>query len=591
MGEQITFIYTVANVGNVSLANVVVDDPIVDPSDIIYQAGDVDGDGLLDVDEVWEFRATYTVLQDDLDLAEISTQSTVEATTPDGTLVSDLSGTDSESDDVITIALCQSLNLSLSKTGVLADANANGYADPGEQVVYTFTVENTSNVTLHNLTVADENATIEGGSLASLASGAVDTGTFRGVHTLTEADVLAGSISNQAEVTGTTQGGELVSDLSDDPDDPTNVDEDADGDGEDITVVLLPQRPAISLSMTGRWVDSDGDGYAQAGEVIEYTFIVSNTGMAELNGVTITGSDGLMVSGGPVDRLVPGIQDHTSFIGHYILTEEDVEGGAVVKSAEVTGMGASGEVVSDLSDDPDNPADIDHDGTGDGDDPTEVDLPVQRVDLVMTKTSEGATVYEGSIFTYRLTVSNVSTSAATGVVLSDELPANISYEDSQAELDGEAITLEPTVNGSSVRWTIGSLAAGSEVVVHFSVQAESPGNVVNTAEVSSDTPDATPEDNSSTDMNEVLAFRIPNVITPNGDGDNDRFEILGMDKFDRNELVIFNRYGDHVYVSEDYDNDWEAIGLIAGTYFYVLESYEEDGTKHEFKGWIQVIKE
>jgi gliding motility-associated-like protein len=71
---------------------------------------------------------------------------------------------------------------------------------------------------------------------------------------------------------------------------------------------------------------------------------------------------------------------------------------------------------------------------------------------------------------------------------------------------------------------------------------------------------------------------IPDVITPNGDGFNDRWVILrpaGM----KVSVSIFNRWGQQVYKSDDYRNDWNGTGnggflgnnLPNGTYFFVVE--------------------
>ena len=79
------------------------------------------------------------------------------------------------------------------------------------------------------------------------------------------------------------------------------------------------------------------------------------------------------------------------------------------------------------------------------------------------------------------------------------------------------------------------------------------------------------------------------MITPNNDGLNDTFEIQGLNKFVSNRIVIFNRYGDHVLEAENYKNDWNAPGQVAGTYFYVLVTVDSQGREHVFKGWIQVI--
>src|SRR5690606_6453284 len=52
------------------------------------------------------------------------------------------------------------------------------------------------------------------------------------------------------------------------------------------------------------------------------------------------------------------------------------------------------------------------------------------------------------------------------------------------------------------------------------------------------------------------AIFIPNVFSPNGDGKNDVFFIRNLPlESTKNSLVITNRWGKEVYVSEDYKND------------------------------------
>lgn len=80
------------------------------------------------------------------------------------------------------------------------------------------------------------------------------------------------------------------------------------------------------------------------------------------------------------------------------------------------------------------------------------------------------------------------------------------------------------------------------------------------------------------DENGLVVF---DVITPNGDGDNETFIIEGIELFE-NTLKIFNRWGVLVYETINYQNDWTGTSngrvtiaqnknLPAGTYFYVLE--------------------
>ena len=62
----------------------------------------------------------------------------------------------------------------------------------------------------------------------------------------------------------------------------------------------------------------------------------------------------------------------------------------------------------------------------------------------------------------------------------------------------------------------------------------------------------------------------PNVLTPNGDGNNDFLIFDGLDKYPGSKLQVFNRWGNNLYESDDYKNDWSPTGLSDGTYFYIL---------------------
>jgi gliding motility-associated-like protein len=71
----------------------------------------------------------------------------------------------------------------------------------------------------------------------------------------------------------------------------------------------------------------------------------------------------------------------------------------------------------------------------------------------------------------------------------------------------------------------------------------------------------------STKICNILA---PNVISPNGDGNNDALVFDGLEQFPGSKLVVFNRWGQKVYESDDYQNDWEPNDISDGTYFYIL---------------------
>ncbi|MDH5381655.1 MAG: gliding motility-associated C-terminal domain-containing protein, partial [Cyclobacteriaceae bacterium] len=75
---------------------------------------------------------------------------------------------------------------------------------------------------------------------------------------------------------------------------------------------------------------------------------------------------------------------------------------------------------------------------------------------------------------------------------------------------------------------------------------------------------------------------IPNIFTPNNDGVNDVFYIRN-NPLSGVELVISNRWGNRVYKSENYQNDWDAENVEDGVYFYFLKIGEEVK-----KGWVEI---
>ncbi|MDP4586836.1 MAG: gliding motility-associated C-terminal domain-containing protein, partial [Flavobacteriales bacterium] len=74
---------------------------------------------------------------------------------------------------------------------------------------------------------------------------------------------------------------------------------------------------------------------------------------------------------------------------------------------------------------------------------------------------------------------------------------------------------------------------------------------------------------------------IPQAISPNGDGINDVFEIIGLEDYPGNRLSVYNRWGRLVFEQDEYDNSFDGHsqdaltlgnGLLPeGTYFFVLD--------------------
>jgi uncharacterized repeat protein (TIGR01451 family) len=144
---------------------------------------------------------------------------------------------------------------------IVKDATEQNYSAVGDVVHYTIVVTNTGNVA-QTITVTDPNATgltcsptANGGSLAVGAST-----TCTASHTVTQADIDAGHYLNTAcvDATGATQ-------QCDDADVPAN-----------------PQ-PALTVVKS-----STTTLITAVGQVVPYTYVVTNTGNVTLTGVTLT---------------------------------------------------------------------------------------------------------------------------------------------------------------------------------------------------------------------------------------------------------------------------------------------------------------
>lgn len=87
---------------------------------------------------------------------------------------------------------------------------------------------------------------------------------------------------------------------------------------------------------------------------------------------------------------------------------------------------------------------------------------------------------------------------------------------------------------------------------------------------------------------ENTACFIPRGVSPNGDGDNDSFDISNLEA---QNLQIFNRYGMLVYEKDDYRDEWygqsEKGNVPTGTYFYMVTL----SAGEQITGWVYLQKE
>lgn len=105
--------------------------------------------------------------------------------------------------------------------------------------------------------------------------------------------------------------------------------------------------------------------------------------------------------------------------------------------------------------------------------------------------------------------------------------------------------------------------------------------------------------NSCTNSDTVLVTVIPlafdgiisNVFSPNGDGINDTWYIENIKYYPKNEVIIYNIYGNIVYSMQAYNNDWQGTyngaPLPDGTYFYVVKI---DDSSPVLKGSLDILR-
>jgi gliding motility-associated-like protein/uncharacterized repeat protein (TIGR01451 family) len=571
-GESIEYAFTVVNTGNVTLTNVIVTDPLVTVSGgpIVLAPSQSDATS---------FTAIYIITQDDIDNGEVVNQATAEGMAPDGTVVNDLSDFEDIALDRTTITvLCQEASIALIKAGEFPPIPGGGCPVEGDVIEYIFTVVNTGNLSLENVIVTDPLVAVVGGPI-SLAVGVTDAISFTATYTITQADVDAGEVINQATAEGTTPGGDTVTDLSD------FVDLALDRP----TIVDICQTPVIALIKVGTLDGTDpktGDCIAisQPGDQITYAFTVFNLGTVILTDITVT--DPLVtVQGGPI-TLAPLTSDATSFTATYILTQDDINAGFVENQALVSGFTLLGDEVTDLSDD-----DSEFE-----DNPTVTDVcpgPSMSLEKIGVYNDENGDMdcQVGETISYTFNVINTGNVTIYNITMIDLLPGIVLE-------GGPIVMLEPGETDTDTftatyTLTEDDLDTNGEIVNQSMVT----GQTIDGDDVTDDSDDPnnpTDDDNNGDgepDDPTVVplpcvgsVFEIFNGITPNGDGLNDFLLVQGIDEFPNNNVKIFNRWGVQVFETNGYDegsNVFRGISegrttirqgeeLPTGTYFYIL---------------------
>jgi gliding motility-associated-like protein len=91
-----------------------------------------------------------------------------------------------------------------------------------------------------------------------------------------------------------------------------------------------------------------------------------------------------------------------------------------------------------------------------------------------------------------------------------------------------------------------------------------------------------------------IALHVPNAFTPNGDGVNDQFKVVGTEQVDHFDMNIYSRWGKKVFESQDKSHGWDGtvngISLPVGAYAYDLHfRYSDSGKYYEMRGTVLLM--
>jgi gliding motility-associated-like protein len=83
---------------------------------------------------------------------------------------------------------------------------------------------------------------------------------------------------------------------------------------------------------------------------------------------------------------------------------------------------------------------------------------------------------------------------------------------------------------------------------------------------------------------------INSLFSPNGDGMNDSWHIPDMESYGVLQVIVYNRYGQEIYQSDSYKNDWDGTWngypLPSASYYYLINS----SAKGMLKGVVNIVR-
>ncbi|NLV46054.1 MAG: DUF11 domain-containing protein, partial [Candidatus Hydrogenedentes bacterium] len=247
----------------------------------------------------------------------------------------------------------------------------------------------------------------------------------------------------------------------------------------DVPVTECPD-PQVVLTKT-----ASPQTYGAAGDIIQYTILVENTGNVPLSDIVV--SDPQATSGPTYqsgddgdDLLEPG--EIWTYAASYEVTLADLQAGSFTNTASVVGTDPESAPISDEDSET---------------------VTAIRADLVISKTDSPDPVAAGQVLTYTITITNLGAQTGQNVSVADVIDP--------AELLNAEFSLNNGVDWAPwvTPYNAGSISSGNtlEILLRGTVAPNlPPGSIItNTASVSSTTFDPNPSNNTSTATTDVIA--------------------------------------------------------------------------------------
>ncbi|MVT09092.1 Ig-like domain-containing protein, partial [Chitinophaga tropicalis] len=244
--------------------------------------------------------------------------------------------------------------------------------------------------------------------------------------------------------------------------------------------------------------------------------------------------------------------------------------------------------------------------------PSTLEIVTQPQHGTVTVNTDGTVLYTPDpnytgtdVFTYRVQDASgnwSNTATATITVTQRDTTSPVAENDATDIKKGSSVTIPVLTNDAAAEGQIDPSTV--EIIAqpqHGTVIVNTDGTIVYTADASytgADTftyrvKDATGNWSNVATVTITVTqndIDIPNVITPNGDGANDKLVIRGLEKYVQNEIIIFNRWNNMLYRQKNYQSEWDGQGLNAGTYYYTLKVQDVAGKWHTINGFVMLMR-